>query len=128
MAFAFRYIVARIFPQEQVGLATSLINSAAMIAFVSMCGLDTTIMRISRVRTGAERAGDAVFRDRVRRCRSYGRRVFIVGSALRTVTRFCALQYVVCGRLGQPGRFWAASACWLTRFSLAPAKPSTTCS
>ncbi len=45
LAFAFWLVVARIFTPEQVGVATSLINSAAMIAFVSMCGLDTTIMR-----------------------------------------------------------------------------------
>jgi O-antigen/teichoic acid export membrane protein len=44
-AFAFWFFVARIFTPEQVGIATCLINSAAMITFLSICGLDTTIMR-----------------------------------------------------------------------------------
>jgi glucosyl-dolichyl phosphate glucuronosyltransferase len=45
LAFVFWFVVARIFTPEQVGIATSLINSAGMIAFLSMCGLDITIIR-----------------------------------------------------------------------------------
>ncbi|MCV7102988.1 lipopolysaccharide biosynthesis protein [Mycobacterium palustre] len=45
LAFAFWFVIARIFTPEEVGIATSLINSAAMISFLSMCGLDITIIR-----------------------------------------------------------------------------------
>ena len=45
LAFAFWFVAARIFTPEQVGIATSLITAATMIAFLSMCGLNTTVMR-----------------------------------------------------------------------------------
>lgn len=45
LGFAFWFVVARIFTPAQVGIATSLINSAGMISFLSICGLEITIIR-----------------------------------------------------------------------------------
>jgi O-antigen/teichoic acid export membrane protein len=45
LGFAFWFVVARIFTPEQVGIATSLITATTMIGLLSVCGLNTTIIR-----------------------------------------------------------------------------------
>jgi O-antigen/teichoic acid export membrane protein/glycosyltransferase involved in cell wall biosynthesis len=45
LSFAFWFVVARICTPAEVGIATSLINSAGMIGFLCICGLEITIIR-----------------------------------------------------------------------------------
>jgi O-antigen/teichoic acid export membrane protein len=43
--FIFWFVIARTFPPEQVGTGTTLITATTTIAFLSVCGFNTTIMR-----------------------------------------------------------------------------------
>ncbi len=45
LGFAFSVIVARLFTPEQVGVGTSLISAASLIAFLGLFGLNWTIVR-----------------------------------------------------------------------------------
>ncbi|MEU6988105.1 lipopolysaccharide biosynthesis protein [Streptomyces sp. NPDC046324] len=45
LGFVFWIIVARLYPPEQVGLATTLISATELIAFFSLFGLNSTLIR-----------------------------------------------------------------------------------
>ncbi|MGJ0151749.1 lipopolysaccharide biosynthesis protein [Streptomyces sp. CH8.1] len=45
LSFLFWVVVARFYPPEQVGLATSLISATSLLSYLSMFGLNSTLIR-----------------------------------------------------------------------------------
>ncbi|MFF9053795.1 lipopolysaccharide biosynthesis protein [Streptomyces erythrochromogenes] len=55
LSFLFWVVVARFYPPEQVGLATSLISATSLLSYLSMLGLNSTLIRFpaeGRARNG----------------------------------------------------------------------------